>query len=98
MAFVVQVTLPGMTVAQYDELRDIVGWLDEAPQGGIAHLMWEEADGLHGTDVWESEEAWNAFGMYRLGPALAKLGIDMAPEAKFVPAHEVYVPAAATIV
>ena len=43
-------------------------------------------------DAWESEEAFNAFGTDRLGPAMAKLGIAVAPEVTFHPAHEVYTP------
>jgi hypothetical protein len=97
MAVIAHVTIPGLTLKQYDELRDVVGWLEEVPVGGIAHLVWEEADGLHGTDVWESEEAFAAFGQDRLGPGMAKLGIAAVPQVSFQQAHEVYLPRPVTI-
>ena len=43
-------------------------------------------------DAWESEDAFTAFGADRLGPAMAKLGIDAAPETTFHEAHEVFTP------
>ena len=46
----------------------------------------------HNIDAWESEDAFNAFGNDRLGPAMAKLGIAVTPEVTFHPAHEVYTP------
>jgi hypothetical protein len=58
------------------------------------HVVWIEGNDLHGLDVWESEEAFNAFGQDRLGPGLAKLGIDIQPQATFKPTHEVYAPKA----
>jgi hypothetical protein len=48
-------------------------------------------------DAWESEEAFGQFGDQRLGPALAKLGVESAPEITFYPAHEVFLPKAVTI-
>lgn len=98
MPVIAHVFIPGLTAEQYDQLRDIVGWIDSRPVGGIAHLAWSEADGLHGTDVWESEEAFAAFGQDRLGPAMAKLGIAAEPQVTFRPAHEVYLPEAVTLI
>ncbi len=46
---------------------------------------------------WESEEAFAAFGNDRLGPAMAKLGVAVAPEVTFHPAHEVYLPQAISL-
>jgi hypothetical protein len=97
MAVIAHVTIPGLTLEQYDKLREVVGWLDVPPTGGIVHLVWSEPDGLHGTDVWESEEAFAKFGEEHLGPGMAKLGIESAPQVTFMPAHEVYVPKAITL-
>ncbi len=46
----------------------------------------------HNIDAWESEAAFDAFGQDRLGPAMATLGIEVAPEVTFHQAHEVYTP------
>ena len=97
MAVVVHVTLAGITKEQYDQVRDAVGWLDEAPVGGIANLTWWEGDDCHNVDAWESEDAFNAFGETRLGPGMAKAGVNVQPQVSFQPAHEVFTPQAVTI-
>ena len=94
MAVVVHVTLRGLSQEQYDAVRTEVGWLENTPQGGLAHLAWWEGDDNHNVDAWVDEAAFQAFGDDRLGPALAKLGIDIAPEVTFHPAHEVFAPEA----
>ena len=55
-------------------------------------LAWWEGDDNHNMDAWETESAFEAFGESRLGPAMAKLGINVAPEVTFHPAHEVFAP------
>jgi hypothetical protein len=90
MAVVVQVILRGISPETYDRVRAEVGWLERAPDGGIAHLTWWEGADCYNVDAWESEGAFNAFGADRLGPALAKLGVAAQPEVTFHAAHEVY--------
>ena len=92
MAVVVHVTLRGLSKEQYDALRDEVGWLENAPEGGLAHLAWWEGDDNHNVDAWADEAAFQAFGDNRLGPAMAKLGMNIEPEVTFHPAHEVFAP------
>ena len=43
------------------------------------------------------EEAFNQFGQERLGPAMAKAGVQGELRVTFHPAHEVYLPQAVTI-
>jgi hypothetical protein len=92
MAVVAHVVLRGVSPEDYDRVRAEVGWLENPPTGGLAHLNWWEGNDCHGFDAWESEDAFNTFGMDHLGPAMAKLGINVAPEVTFHPAHEVYTP------
>jgi hypothetical protein len=94
MAVVVHVTLRGLSQEQYDAVRTEVGWLENTPQGGLAHLAWWEGDDNHNVDGWVDEAAFQAFANDRLGPAMAKLGIEIAPEVTFHPAHEVFAPEA----
>lgn len=97
MAVIVELTLSGITQDQYDALRTKVGWLDDAPTGGLAHLTWFDGEVCHNVDAWENEEAFAAFGENRLGPALAALGITAEPVPTFHAAHEVFLPTAKTI-
>lgn len=92
MAVVAHVLLRGVSPEQYDAVRAEVGWLEDAPEGGLSHVAWWEGDDNHNIDAWESEAAFQAFGENRLGPAMAKLGINVPPEVTFHPAHEVYTP------
>ena len=92
MAVVAHVILAGVTKEQYNQVRDAVGWLDEPPLGGISHLTWWEGDDCHNVDAWESEDAFNTFGETRLGPGMAKAGVDVEPQVTFQHAHEVFTP------
>jgi hypothetical protein len=92
MAVAVHVVLPGITKEQYDQVRSEVDWIGDPPDGGISHLTWWEGDECHSMDAWESEAHFEAFGRNRLGPGMAKLGIDVPVEPTFHSAHEVFAP------
>ena len=97
MALAVHVIVSGITAEQYDQVREAVGWLEEPPVGGLSHVTWWEGGNCHNMDAWESEEAFNNFAAERLGPGMAKVGVDSQPQITFYPAHEVYVPRAVTL-
>ena len=97
MPIVAHVVLAGLSKEDYDRVREEAGWLKEPPAGGISHLTWWEGGDCHNTDAWESEEAFNQFGQERLGPAMAKAGVQAELQVTFHPAHEVYLPQAVTI-
>lgn len=92
MAVIAHVVLRGVSPETYDRVRAETGWLERTPEGGLAHLAWWEGPDNHNLDAWESEEAFNAFGSQRLGPAMARLGVNVQPEVTFYPAHEVFTP------
>jgi hypothetical protein len=92
MAVIAHVVLRGVSPEQYDRVRAETGWLERTPKGGLAHLTWWEGNDNHNMDAWESEEAFNAFGQERLGPAMAKVGVAVAPEVTFHAAHEFFTP------
>lgn len=97
MAVVVRVTLRGVTPAQYDAVRERCGWIEQPPAGGISHTTWWEGDDCHNLDAWESEQAFQAFGELRLGPAMVAAGVGVEPEVTMYPAHEAYTPRAGVI-
>lgn len=97
MTIIAHVLLRGVSQEVYDAVRAEAGWLERHPAGGLAHLTWWEGADCHNVDAWESEDAFNAFGAERLGPAIGKLGIDVQPEVTFHPAHEVFLPQAITL-
>ncbi len=91
MAVILEVVFQGLSPQQYDQLKEKVGWVDSPPVGGISHVVWWEGDDCHGIDVWESEDAWAAFGQDRMGPAAAELGIAMEAGPLFHDAHEILI-------
>ena len=60
-------------------------------------MTWWEGGDCHNCDAWESEETFNAFAQDRLGPGMARAGVQSEPQVTFHPAHEVYLPQAVTI-
>ena len=97
MTVIAHVVLRGVTREQYDQVCERVGWLQNVPAGGIAHVTWWEGTDCHNIDAWENEDAFNRFGETRLGPVMAELGIQSEPQVTFHPAHEVFLPKAMTI-
>jgi hypothetical protein len=81
------------TPEQYDRTRELVRWDRETPSGAKLHVSGFGDDGLHVVDIWESEQAFNAFMEQRLGPAIAEVGIPGQPEVTFFPLHGVFAPA-----
>ena len=70
---------PGFTPDKYDEA---IKQLEEAgagaPAGRIHHLALESEGEIQVLDVWESEEALNAFAA-TLVPVLSGLGVELKP-------------------
>jgi uncharacterized protein len=97
MAIIALVTLRGVTQDQYDALRAATGWLEHAPDGGLAHLTWWEGDDCHSLGAWESEAAFTEFTERRLGPGMAAAGLDVVPEVTLRAAHEVFTPQAEAV-
>ena len=96
MVVIAHVILDGVTIEQYDKVREAAGWLSRTPEGGLAHLTWWDNQNCHTIDAWESEAAFHAFGENRLGPAMAKVGVQVEPRVVFHKAHEVFLPTAVT--
>jgi hypothetical protein len=97
MAVMVILNWPGTTPQQYDQVRELVGWLEDAPTGGRAHTAAFSENGGHFIDVWDSAEAFQAFVDSRLMPAVQQLGIEGQPDVQVLPLHELYVPRPETI-
>lgn len=77
MAHAILFNIPGMTQEIYDRT---LGPIDEAGKDHIGmrsfHVAYETAEGLSVLDVWESMEAFEAFGQ-TLMPILADAGLNL---------------------
>ena len=82
----------GVTPEQYHQVRDIVDWESNTPDGAVLHTAAFDANGLRVTDIWESAEQFNTFAATRLMPAVAQAGVSGAPNVEMYPAERIFVP------
>jgi len=62
MAVLVQMSVPGATTTQYEQLNDKAGISDDKlPNGLICHAAWVDGSTLHIQDVWESQGNFETF-------------------------------------
>jgi hypothetical protein len=77
-----------MTPQQYDALRELVGWDRDVPEGMHFHVA-SFGDGiLRMTDVWDTEDQFDAFVQTRIVPGFQRLAITGQPEKIVSPAYE----------
>jgi hypothetical protein len=77
---------PSFTPDQYDEaIKQLEAAGVGAPAGRLSHVALESDGNIHVFDVWESQEAFEAFGP-TLIPILAGLGVDPG-EPMVAPVH-----------
>jgi hypothetical protein len=72
----------GATLDQYDQVIAKMGFSHEGPgaTGGLFHWVASTDDGIRVTDVWETQEQFEAFGAEQIGPYTQEVGIPAPPE------------------
>ena len=70
---------PGMTEAQYDQVRNEVAPGDRAPDGALYHAAGPTENGWYVVETWESQEALDRFVRDKLQQALQNAGIAHQP-------------------
>jgi quinol monooxygenase YgiN len=78
MAICVIFEAPGMTQAQYDQVRNAVAG-DRPPEGALSHVAGPTENGWYVVETWESQEALDRFVSDKLQQALQKAGINIRP-------------------
>ena len=94
MAIMMSMEWPGVSAAQYDEVKRITNFENDWPAGGVFHVAALDGDTLRITDVWERAEDFQAFVASRLMPCVQQLGITSQPNVNIYPAHNVFNPGA----
>jgi hypothetical protein len=79
------------TTGRYDRVQEALGTRDNPPAGGLVHTAGfdEQAGVFRIFDVWESEEAWNAFFTDRVMPVVQPL-IEQGGRAPETRAYHLY--------
>ena len=76
MAFVVKVKPAGFTAAKYKEaIKQLIAAGAGTPKGRTYHVCYGDPNGVDITDVWDSMEDFQAFGI-TLIPIMNSLGVD----------------------
>ena len=80
------------TTANYDRVQEALGTRENPPEGGLVHTAGfdEQAGVFRIFDVWESQEAWDAFFKDRLLPVVTPLMAegDRPPETRVYQLHD----------
>jgi hypothetical protein len=92
MAVLMRMDWADVTPAQYDELRRVVNWEGDRPDGALSHVMAFDETGAHVNDTWESAEQLQAFLDQRLMPGVQRVGVAGQPQVVVLPAHAHYIP------
>jgi hypothetical protein len=89
MAIAVVINFKGVSLKQYDQVVDRMGFERSGTggPGGIFHWVTQTEDGLRITDVWESKDAFERFAHEQLGPHTAAVGITEQPEMTYYDVH-----------
>jgi hypothetical protein len=92
MAMLLEFTPSSFTTEKYDlTIRQLEEAGQGAPAGRLSHVAYGDPNALRVTDVWESQEAFEAFGR-TLMPILKAAGVDPG-EPKVTPVHNTIVAA-----
>jgi len=81
---------PGQTQEQYDAAVEQLNLAQSLPEGWIFHAAGPTEDGWRVMEVWESQEAADAYFQGRLGQVLQNLGVSLGEPDTF-PVHNVIV-------
>lgn len=89
MAVAVQLDFRGGTLEQYDQVIEKMGFQPGGPggPGGLFHWVTRTQDGIRVTDVWESQEAFDAFANEKIGPITQEVGVPNPPEVQVFEVH-----------
>ncbi|HJZ61016.1 MAG TPA: hypothetical protein VKD47_02550 [Miltoncostaeaceae bacterium] len=95
MAVAVELTFPGATLEQYDQVIKGMGLRQGGPMpdGGISHFVAKTDGGFRVVDIWESKEQFERFAQEQIGPLAREAGIEQQPEIRFVEIHNYLVKA-----
>ena len=76
MEIITTIVGQGFSEDMYEKLRQGVNWDDEPVDGWIAHVVYfDEAGGIHMTNIWESAQHMQVAFANRFGPVMRRIGI-----------------------
>ena len=85
----VQVEYKGMTLDQYDDVINRMGFEPRGAggPGSLFHWVAKTSDGIRVTDVWETQEDFEKFAEEKIGPITQAVGVQSQPEIEYFDVH-----------
>ena len=90
MAVAVFARYPGLSPETYDEVVASLDLDANPPAGAILHLVGEGDGALLISEIWRTEQTFQAFHDFRLVPALQMHGFANSPEVEITPLHNLF--------
>ena len=89
MAVAIVMDFEGATLEQYDEVIARMNFAPGGPgaPGGLFHWCMATDTGVRTTDVWESQETFEAFTNSQIGPITAQVGVPAPPKVTVFTVH-----------
>lgn len=87
----------GVTIDQYEAVRNIVRWEENPAPGGLIHIATHDGSALRVVDVWENPELFNTFVNDRLMAGVQQAGVMTEPEVEIYPIHALFTPGLQTV-
>jgi hypothetical protein len=87
VAVAIEMVFRGATLAQYDDVMQMMDLGDTPPEGAIFHWVAATPEGIKVVDVWETMDQFNRFAGENIMPNTQKAGIEAPPE---MTTHEVH--------
>jgi hypothetical protein len=90
MAVAVFARYPGLSPETYDEVVASLDLDANPPAGAILHLVGEGDGALLISEIWRTEQTFQAFHDFRLVPALQMHGFANSPAVEITPLHNLF--------
>ena len=89
MAVAAVLEFEGATLEQYDEVIRKMNFSPggKGAPGGMFHWCTATDSGVRVTDVWESQEEFEAFATEHIGPITAEVGVPAPPKVTMYAVH-----------
>ena len=92
MAVGIRFKLEGITQEQFDAAHDLINADRSAPSGLLFHASGPIDGGWGIIDFWESRADFDKFAAEKIGPGMARAGVELQPEIVEFPVHEIIHP------
>ena len=97
MAVSVVTRYSDLPAATYDEVIASLDLDVNPPAGAILHVAGDGDVGFVISEIWQTEQTFQAFFDYRFRPALRMHGVHSEPSVEIAPLRNVYVPEMDTV-